>query len=88
MIARSCCDETLPKPIGQTIDWNEITYPVSTKNISKFEVRNEIGVNLLAVEGRTIYICRKAGNYEQKVNLMLLEEGERKHYVAVKSLSR
>ena len=29
-------------------DWNEITYPISTENISKFKTRNRIGVNLLA----------------------------------------
>ena len=69
-------------------DWNEITYPVSTKNISKFKTRNEIGVNLLAINGRTIYICRKGGDYERKVNLMVLEEDQKKHYVAVKSISR
>ena len=63
-------------------------YPVSTKNISKFETRNRIGVNLLAVDGRTIYICRKGGDYEQKVNLMILEEGQKKHCVAIKSLKR
>ena len=70
------------------LDWNEIAYPVSTKNISKFETRNRIGVNLLAISGRTIYICRKGGDYEQKVNLMILEEDQKKHYVAVKSISR
>ena len=69
-------------------DWNEIMYPVSTKNIGKFESRNGIGVNLLAVEGRTIYICRKVGNYERKVNLMILEKDDKKHYVAVRSISR
>ena len=58
-------------------DWNEIAYPVSTKNISKFETRNRIGVNLLAISGRTIYICRKGGDYEQKVDLMILEKIKR-----------
>ena len=65
-------------------DWSGITYPVSTKNVTKFETRNEIGVNVLALNGKTPYICRKAGNYERKVNLMILEEGEKKHYVAIK----
>ena len=69
-------------------DWSGITYPVSTKNISKFETRNGIGVNLLALNGKTPYICRKGGDYERKVNLMILEEGEKKHYVAIKSLER
>ena len=69
-------------------DWNEITYPISTKNISKFETRNRIGVNLLAISGKTIYICRKGGDYEQKVNLMILEKDQKKHYITVKSISR
>ena len=69
-------------------DWNEIAYPVSIKNISKSETRNRIGDNLLAISGRTIYICRKGGDYEQKVNLMILEKDQKKHYVAVKSISR
>ena len=43
---------------------------------------------LLAINGRTIYISRKGGDYERKVNLMILEEEEKKHYVAVKSISR
>ena len=69
-------------------DWSGITYPVSTKNISKFETRNRIGVNVLALNGKTPYICRKRGDYEQKINLMILEEGEKKHYVTIKSLER
>ena len=69
-------------------DWSCIKYPVSTKSISKFETRNRTGVNVLALNGKTPYICRKGGDYERKVNLMILEEGEKKHYVAIKSLSR
>ena len=69
-------------------NWSGITYPVSTKNIGKFERMNEIGVNLLAVDGRTIYICRKRSSYQRKVNLMIFEEEQKKHYVAIKSLER
>ena len=69
-------------------DLSGITYPVSTKNISKFETRNGIGVNVLALNGKIPYICRKGGYYERKVNLLILEEGEKKHYVAIKSLER
>ena len=69
-------------------DWSGISYPVSTKDISKFEVRNRIGVNVLALNGRMPYICRKGGDYERSVNLMIIEDGDKKHYVAVKSLER
>ena len=45
-------------------DWSRLEFPVSIKDIGKFETRNNISVNVLAVEGRDIYIhrkCRKAG---------------------------
>ena len=40
------------------------------------------------MEGRQIYICRKGGNYERVINLMIITENDRKHYVTIKSLSR
>ena len=67
-------------------DWSGIKYPVLTRDITKFETRNSIGVNVLALNGRTPYICRKGGDYDRTVNLMILEDGEKKHYVAIKSL--
>ena len=69
-------------------DWEGISYPVSTKDISKFERRNRIGVNVLALNGKTPYICRKGADYDRVVNLMIIEDGEKKHYMAVKSLGR
>ena len=59
--------------------------------INKFERNNEIGVNILAVENKKIYICRKGRDYNRTVNLMLIADVKypnKKHYVAVKSLSR
>ena len=40
-------------------DWSGLELPVSIKDIGKFETRNNISVNILAVEGRDIYIHRK-----------------------------
>ena len=40
------------------------------------------------MEGEQIYICRKGDNYERTINLMLITGNNRKHYVAIKSLSR
>ena len=69
-------------------DWSGMSFPVSTKNITKFEVRNRIGINVLALNGRTSYICRKGGDYDRTANLMIIEDGDKKHYVAIKSLER
>ena len=33
-------------------DWSGLEFPVSIKDIGKFKTRNNISVNVLAVEGR------------------------------------
>ena len=76
------------KRFEKDFDWSGIEFPVSVKDIKKFEFRNQISINLLAIEGEQIYICRKGGNYERIINLMLITGNNRKHYVAIKSLSR
>ena len=43
---------------------------------------------MLAVEGRQIYIFRKGGGYDHIGDFVLITENNRKHYVAIKSLSR
>ena len=86
--------ESYPERISNLIkfcnkyDWSGIGFPVSFKDISKFEFRNQISINLLAIEDKEIYICRKGGNYERMINLMIISENSRKHYVTIKSLSR
>ena len=69
-------------------DWSGIGFLVSIKDIKKFELKNRISINLLVIEDRQIYICRKGGNYEHVINLVLITESNRKHYIAIKSLSR
>ena len=72
-------------------DWSGLEFPVSFRDINKFERNNEIGANILAVENKKIYICRKGRDYDRIVNLMLIadvEKPNKKHYVTVKSLLR
>ena len=37
-------------------DWGDLEFPVSFKDINKFERNNEIGVNILAIENKKTYI--------------------------------
>ena len=69
-------------------NWSGMGFPVSFKDISKFEFRNRISINLLVIEGKQIYICKKGGNHERIINLMIISENNRKHYGAIKLLSR
>ena len=51
-------------------------------------MNNDISVNVLSVEGKDIYICRKGQRHQREINLMLISEGDKWHYTAIKSLSR
>ena len=76
------------KRFESEFDWTGIGFLVSFRDIKGFEFRNQILINILAIEDRQIYICRKGDNYERTINLMLITENNRKHYVAIKSLNR
>ena len=52
-------------------DWSGLEFPVSIKDIGKFENRNNISVNVLAVEGRDIYIHRKGQRVGREINTPL-----------------
>ena len=73
------------KRFENDFDWTRVGFPVSFRTIKRFESQNQILINLLAAEGKQIYICRKAGDYDRIANLMLITENNRKHYVAIKS---
>ena len=40
-------------------DWSGLKFPVSIKDINIFEMNNDLSVNLLSVENKDVYICRK-----------------------------
>ena len=69
-------------------DWSGLKFPVSTKNTGVFETNNNISVNVLAVEGRDIYIHRKGRRMGREINLLLIFEDGINHYTTSKSLSR
>ena len=69
-------------------DWSETKFPVSFRDIKRFESRNEITINILPFECKQVYICRKGKEYDRVANLMLITNRNNKHYVAIKSLRR
>ena len=69
-------------------DWSGLEFPVSIKDIGKFENGDNISVNILAVEGRDIYIHRKGLRMGREINLLMVSEDGINHYTVIKSLSR
>ena len=82
-------------------NWSGLEFPVSLKQIGKFEAKNNISVNVLGLEGEDIYILRNSNRSDRdpqgswgcyathrEINLLMISENGINHYTAIKSLSR
>ena len=69
-------------------DWSGLKFPISIKDIGVFETSNNVLVNMLAVEGREIYIHRKSRRMGQEINLFMITENGINHHTAIKSFKQ
>ena len=58
-------------------DWSGLKFPVSIKDINIFEMNNDISVNLLSVENKDVYICRKGRKAPREIKVMLISENDK-----------
>ena len=81
------------KPFINQYNWNDIDFASTSKDWKKFELNNEsIALNILCVPHKTrkIYLaCKSKYNLTRKnqVILLMITDGEKWHYLAVKILS-
>ena len=74
-----------------TLNMEGIEYPVSLKDIDKFEKQNPtISITVLGYNGEIVYPLRNSDNMnrEHKIVLTLIEKDRVKHYCLVKNVSR
>ena len=79
------------KPFIEQYNWNDIDFPSTSKDWKKFELNNEIALNILYVPHNTkkIRIAYKSKHNltcEKQVILLMISNGENWHYLVVKSL--
>ena len=77
------------EPFADRYKWGE--FPMPIEKIGKFEKENpEIAVNVLFASKKSVYIARRSSYNckRRRVNLLLIVDGEKRHYTAIKSLSR
>ena len=74
-----------------TLNMEGIDYPVSLKDLNKFEKRNPtISITVLGYEAKSFYPLRNSAFMDRDYNiiLLLIEKNKVKHYCLVKNLSR
>ena len=73
----------------EKLDYSSIEFPVTVKQISKIEKQNNICINLFGYEEKQkfpIYISKE--KYQDHMELLLITEGENKHYVLIKDFNK
>ena len=73
---------------SEKFDWTGIEFPVSLKQIDKFEKQNNYAINVFGYE-RVVYPLRiSKKNCEQVINLLLIANEETNHFCWIKNMSR
>ena len=72
------------REFADNYDWSGLEFPVSLKQIGKFEAKNDISVNVLGLEGKDIYILRNSDRSHREINLLMISEDGINHYTAIK----
>ena len=80
------------KPFIDQYKWKDIDFPAMIKDWKKFELNNEIALNILYVPHNTkkINIAYKSKHNltrEKQIILLMITNGEKWHYLVVKNLS-
>ena len=81
------------KPFIDQCNWNDIDFPSTSKDWKKFELNNEsTALNILDVPHKTTnislaYKSKHNLTREEQVILLMITDGEKWHYIAVKRLS-
>ena len=71
--------------LASNLDYDGIEFPVTERDFKKIEVQNNISVNVFDYEDTSvfpIYISDK--NFEDSMDLLLLFEDNKSHYVYIK----
>ena len=72
---------------SEKFDWTGIEFPVSLKQIDKFENQNNYAINVLGYEG-VVYPLRLSKRDKQVINLLLIANEETNHFCWIKNMSR
>ena len=72
---------------SEKFDWTGIEFPVSLKQIDKFENQNSYAINLFGYE-KVVYPLRISKRDKQVINLILIANEETNHFCWIKNMSR
>lgn len=77
------------KAYVENLDYSGIEFPVEVKQYNKIEKQNSIRINVFSYENKKpfpVYVSKE--KYENTMNLLLIADDEKTHYVLIKDFNR
>ena len=82
----------ITKKVVDDLNWDNVNFPTSTIDIDTFEENNKdkIAINVFYIDNESILIYRrnKNTNATKQLNLLLLDEENKSHYVFIKTYDK
>ena len=73
----------------QELNYQDVEFPVAIRHYGKIEKQNSINVNVFGYEDKQFYPIRVSKQTNEKVlNLLLITDGEKQHYILIKDFNR
>ena len=77
------------KKIAEKLDYDGIEFPVQEKDFNKIEVKNNICINVFGYENGLVFLIYISNqNFEDSIDLLLLNDDDKSHYVYIKDFDR
>ena len=81
--------EKFGKKIAEKLDYDGIEFPMQEKDFSKIEVKNNICINVFGYENGLVFpIYVSDQKFEDSMDLLLLIDDDKSHYVYIKDFNR
>ena len=77
------------KKIAKELNYDGIEFPIHEKDFNKIEIKNNICINVFGYENKLIFpIYISDQKFENSIDLLLLIDNDKSHYVYIKDLNR
>ena len=76
------------KEFVKKLDYSGISFPVSYKDYHKIEKQNQININVFGYQGFVYPIYTSKEKYDNNLEVLYIEEGEKSHYVLITDFDR
>ena len=79
----------IDRKMVQELNYQGVEFPVAAKHYGKIEEQNSININVFGYENEQFYPIHVSKHKNEKVlNLLLITQGEKQHYVLIKDFNK